>query len=210
MAKLKYFVSTLFSIVGLGLGAQTLDTSALNGFHPSTVRNVFEVCRYVKLDGTQQQTLARAFAREDSLFVLRVASADGILSVKASRELQRMHERAIADILSQEQLEQYYRGVFDKEADAEGSGIADRLQKKYDLTDQNWKFIRIAFYKIGLESRVINKLMADHPAKARKKIDALRAEMLASIEAKGGIMVDPEGKTVTVVKPFDPNTLHKE
>ncbi len=210
MAKLKYFVSTLFSIVGLGLGAQTLDTSALNGFHPSTVRNVFEVCRYVKLDGPQQQTLARAFEREDSLFVLRVASADGILSVKASRELQRMHERAIADILSQEQLEQYYRGVFYKEADAEGSGIADRLQKKYDLTDQNWKFIRIAFYKIGLESRVINKLMADQPAKARKKIDALRAEMLASIEAKGGIMVDPEGKTVTVVKPFDPNTLHKE
>lgn len=210
MAKLKYFVATLFSIVGLGLGAQTLDTSALNGFHPSTVRNVFEVCRYVKLDGPQQQTLARAFEREDSLFVRRVASADGILSVKASRELQRMHEWAIADILSQEQLEQYYRGVFDKDADAEGSGIADRLQKKYGLTDQNWKFIRIAFYKIGLETRVINKLMADQPAKARKKIDALRAEMLASIEAKGGIMVDPEGKTVTVVKPFDPNTLHKE
>lgn len=210
MAKLKYFVATLFSIVGFGLGAQTLDTSALNGFHPSTVRNVFEVCRYVKLDGPQQQTLARAFEREDSLFVRRVASADGILSVKASRELQRMHDRAIADILSQEQLEQYYRGVFDKEADAEGSGIADRLQKKYDLTDQNWKFIRVAFYKIGLETRVINKLMADQPAKARKKIDALRAEMLASIEAKGGIMVDPEGKTVTVVKPFDPNTLHKE
>lgn len=210
MVKLKYFVATFFSVVGLGLGAQTLDTSALNGFHPSTVREVFEVCRYVKLDGPRQQALAQAFSHEDSLFVCRVASADGILSVKASRELQRMHERAIADILDQGQLEQYYRGVFDKEADAEGSGIADRLQKKYGLTDQNWKFIRIAFYKIGLESRVINKLMSDQPAKARKKIDALRAEMLASIEAKGGIRVDPDGKTVTVVRPFEPNSLHKE
>ena len=52
--------------------------------------------------------------------------------------------------------------------------------------------------------------MADRPAKARKKIEALRNEMLASIEAKGGIRVNPEGTTVTVVKPFDPNALHKE
>lgn len=210
MAKPFLFVATFLLYAVSGLSAQTLDTDALRAYHPSTVREVFDVSRHVKLDAAQQQKLASAFEREDSAFVARVEADGGILSVRGSRELQKMHERAIADVLDTDQLEQYYRGVFDKEADAEGNAIANRLQKKYDLTDQNWKFIRIAFYKIGLESRVINKLMADQPAKARKKIEALRNEMLASIEAKGGIRVNPEGTTVTVVKPFDPNALHKE
>lgn len=210
MAKLKLFVATLSLLAGTSLSAQTLDVDALGAYHPSTVREVFAVSRYVKLDAAQQRALASAFEREDSVFVARVKADGGILSVKGNRELQKMHDRAIARVLDGEQLEQYYRGVFDKEADAEGIAVANRLQKKYGLTDQNWKFIRIAFYKIGLDSRVINKLMADQPAKARKKIEALRSEMLASIEAKGGIRVNPEGTTVTVVKPFDPNSLHKE
>lgn len=210
MAKLNLFVATLFSLACSGMSAQTLDVDALGSFHPSTVREVFGVSRYVKLDATQQQSLARAFEHEDSAFVARVKADGGILSVKGNKEIQKMHDRAIARVLDGEQLGQYYRGVFDKEADAEGIAVADRLQKKYDLTDQNWKFIRIAFYKIGLESRVINKLMADQPAKAKKKIEKLREEMLASIEAKGGIRVNPEGTKVTVVKPFDPNALHKE
>ncbi len=210
MAKLKLFVATLFLLAGTSLSAQTLDIDALGAYHPSTVREVFAVSRYVKLDAAQQRALASAFEREDSVFVARVKADGGILSVKGNREVQKMHDRAIARVLDGEQLEQYYRGVFDKEADAEGIAVANRLQKKYGLTDQNWKFIRIAFYKIGLDSRVINKLMADQPAKARKKIEALRSEMLASIEAKGGIRVNPEGTTVTVVKPFDPNSLHKE
>lgn len=210
MAKLKLFVATLFLLAGTSLSAQTLDVDALGAYHPSTVREVFAVSRYVKLDAAQQRALASAFEREDSVFVARVKADGGILSVKGNREVQKMHDRAIAMVLDGEQLEQYYRGVFDKEADAEGIAVANRLQKKYGLTDQNWKFIRIAFYKIGLDSRVINKLMADQPAKARKKIEALRSEMLASIEAKGGIRVNPEGTTVTVVKPFDPNSLHKE
>lgn len=210
MAKLKLFVATLFLLAGTSLSAQTLDVDALGAYHPSTVREVFAVSRYVKLDAAQQRALASAFEREDSVFVARVKADGGILSVKGNREVQKMHDRAIARVLDGEQLEQYYRGVFDKEADAEGIAVANRLQKKYGLTDQNWKFIRIAFYKIGLDSRVINKLMADQPAKARKKIEALRSKMLASIEAKGGIRVNPEGTTVTVVKPFDPNSLHKE
>ena len=210
MAKLKFFVATVFLLAGTSLSAQTLDVDALGVYHPSTVREVFAVSRYVKLDAAQQRALASAFEREDSVFVARVKADGGILSVKGNREVQKMHDRAIARVLDGEQLEQYYRGVFDKEADAEGIAVANRLQKKYGLTDQNWKFIRIAFYKIGLDSRVINKLMADQPAKARKKIEALRSEMLASIEAKGGIRVNPEGTTVTVVKPFDPNSLHKK
>lgn len=181
---------------------------ALKSFPPSVAREVFEIARYVKLDGDTQIALAEAFENEDAAFVKAVEADGGILSVKATRRLAKMRERALVDILSDEQLQQYYRGIFDAEALAEGNAVADKLRKKYKLTDQNWKFIRIAFYKIGLESRVINKLAAS-PAEAKKKIAALRKEQLATIEEKGGIRVNDD-MTVTVIRPFDPNTLHKE
>lgn len=209
MMKQKLFAFVMaFMAVGY-MSGQTLDTSALQGVHPSVARQVHQVSRYVKLDATQQVRLAQAFESEDSLFFARIKAENDYLGVKSQRELQRIHDAAIARILTDDQLQQYYRGVYDAEADAEGIEVANRLQKKYNLTDQNWKFIRIAFYKIGLESRVINKIMADKPAKAKKEIDKLRSEMLATIEAKGDIRVNPEGTTVEVLKPFDPNTLHK-
>lgn len=55
---------------------------------------------------------------------------------------------------------------------------------------------------------MINKLAAS-PAEVKKKIAALRKEQLAAIEAKGGIRVNDD-MTVTVVRPFDPNALHRE
>ena len=36
------------------------------------------------------------------------------------------------------QIQQYWRGVYNAEAMAEGAAIANTLQKKYGLTDQNW------------------------------------------------------------------------
>lgn len=208
MNKLYLFAAIFFSCICQHNSAQTLDVAALKSFPPSVAREVFEIARYVKLDSDTQIALAEAFENEDAAFVKAVEDDGGILSVRATRRLAKMRERALADILSDEQLQQYYRGIFDAEALAEGNAVADKLRKKYKLTDQNWKFIRIAFYKIGLESRVINKLAAS-PAEAKKKIAALRKEQLATIEEKGGIRVNDD-MTVTVVRPFDPNTLHKE
>lgn len=210
MKKLFLLATTMILTCGADAGAQTLDADALGGVCPATAREVYGVCRHVKLDAGQQRALAAAFAKEDSCMLAMIKADGGVLTVKNSRRIEKMHDSAIAAVLDGEQLEQYYRGVFDKEADAEGTGIANRLQKKYGLTDQNWKFIRIAFYKIGLESRVINKTMADKPARAKKMIEKLRAEQLATIEAKGGIRVNAAGTEVTVMKPFDPNRLHRE
>uniref|UniRef100_UPI00260C8CCA hypothetical protein n=1 Tax=uncultured Duncaniella sp. TaxID=2768039 RepID=UPI00260C8CCA len=75
---------------------------------------------------------------------------------------------------------------------------------------QNWKFIRVACYKIALDSRVIKKMMADQPKKAQKKIAELRKAQLKTIEEKGGISIDPDKMTLKVVRPFNPDTLHKE
>ena len=210
MKNLIYVAAFILISAFARVSAQTLDVAALEGFSPSTVVRVYDVSRYVKLDAGQQKALAAAIEKADAKEVAMIKAADGVLTTADSRKVEKQRHKMLAGILSTEQMEQYYRGVFDSEADAEGIAVANRLQKKYNLTDQNWKFIRIAFYKIALDSRVINAMMADQPAKAMKKIEKLREEQLATIEAKGGIRVNPAGTTVTVIKPFDPNTLHKD
>lgn len=210
MKKLIYVAAFILISAFARVSAQTLDVAALEGFSPSTVVRVYDVSRYVKLDAGQQKAHAAAIEKADAKEVAMIKAADGVLTTADSRKVEKQRHKMLAGILSTEQMEQYYRGVFDSEADAEGIAVANRLQKKYNLTDQNWKFIRIAFYKIALDSRVINAMMADQPAKAKKKIEKLREEQLATIEAKGGIRVNPAGTTVTVIKPFDPNTLHKD
>ena len=210
MKNLIYVAAFILISAFARVSAQTLDVAALEGFSPSTVVRVYDVSRYVKLDAGQQKALAAAIEKADAKEMAMIKAADGVLTTADSRKVEKQRHKMLAGILSTEQMEQYYRGVFDSEADAEGIAVANRLQKKYNLTDQNWKFIRIAFYKIALDSRVINAMMADQPAKAKKKIEKLREEQLATIEAKGGIRVNPAGTTVTVIKPFDPNTLHKD
>lgn len=209
MAKLKTIISTLIILFSAPVFAQTLDTEALAKFSPSTQRDVFEVSGLVKLTPEQQVKLAKAIEKENAKFLNIVKDNEGILTVKGRNQLAKMRENTLSTLLSDDQLQQYYRGVFDKEADAEGNAIADGLQKKYNLTDQNWKFIRVACYKIALESRVIKKLMADQPKKAQKKIADLRAEWLKTIEEKGGIAINPDDMTLSYTREFNPNTLHK-
>ena len=209
---LKHFIAIIGALLlsaTVSIYAQTLDTDALKSFSPSTVREVFEICRYVKLTAPQQIKLAEAIDSENEEFVSLIAADNGVMSVKTRNRMRKLRDNALASILDQEQLAQYYRGVYDAEANAEGISIADRLQKKFDLTDQNWKFIRIAFYKIGLESRVIRKLMADTPKKAEAAIARLREEQLKTIEEKGGIRVNPD-MTVVYIREFKPEALRKE
>lgn len=206
---LKKILSAGLLIIAMPVFAQTLDTNALSAFPASTQRQTYEICKNVKLTPEQQVKLAKAIEKENDAFLKIINANEGVMVPKGKNQLTKMREKSLAEILDQEQLEQYYRGVFDAEADAEGNAIANKLQKKYDLTDQNWKFIRVAFYKIGLESRVIKKLMADQPKKANKKIADLTEYYLKTIEEKGDIKVDPVKMTVTYLKEFNPNDLHK-
>lgn len=209
MKKLSIVFATLFIALCQQAAAQTLDTGALRDFSPSTVRETFEVCRYAKLTPDQQVSLARAIDDENALFVKMIAGNNGVLAVRDRNRLTKMRDNTLRRLLDDETLLQYYRGLYDAEAMAEGTGVANELQKKYNLTDQNWKFIRIAFYKIALDSRVIRRMMADTPAKARKEIERIRREQLKTIEEKGGIRVNDD-MTVDVVRPFDPVALRKE
>lgn len=206
---LKKIISAGLLVMAMPVFAQTLDTKALAKFSPSTQRAAFEVCKNVKLSADQQIALAKAIDKENDFFIKCINDNEGVLTPKGKNQLNRMREKTLNDILDQEQLAQYYRGVYDAEADAEGNAIANTLQKKYNLTDQNWKFIRVAFYKIALDSRVIRKMMADQPKKANKKIDELKKYYLKTIEEKGGLSVGPETMTITWLRDFDPDKLHR-
>lgn len=207
MSKLKYFITALLLTLTATIQAQTLDTQALAKFAPTTVREVYEVAKYVKLTAKQQKALAKAFDAEAKRMVEAIAANDGVLSVTDQRELARQRDKTLAKILDDEQLHQYWRGVYDKEAQAEANAVVDKLRRDYGITDQNAKFVRVAFYKIGLDSRVNDKLLP--PAKARKANEQLRREQLKTIEEKGGIRVNDD-LTMDVLVPFDPNSLHKE
>ncbi len=209
MSKLQTIITILSLLFSATVFAQTLDTEALAKFSSSTQRDVFEVSSLAKLTAEQQIKLAKAIEKENAKFLEIIKANEGVMTVKGRNQLARMRDNTLTDILSEEQLQQYYRGIYDKEADAEGIAIANGFQKKYGITDQNWKFIRVACYKIALESRLIKKMMADQPKKARKKIDGLRAEWLKTIEEKGGIAINPDDMTLTVTREFNPNTLHK-
>lgn len=210
MTKFKSVISTFLLMCVASVSAQTIDTQALAEFSPATVRQAFEVCRYVKLTPEQQVKLAKAIEKENAFFISTINDNDGVLIVKSGNQLKKMRENMLADLLDEEQLEQYWRGYYNAESQAEGASIANRLRTKYNLTDQNWKFINVAFYKIGLETRLIKKLMADQPKKAAKKIAEIREKYIRSIEEKGGIRVNPDEMTVTVIREFNPNALHKE
>lgn len=210
MKKIRFILSAAAVSITMTTMAQTVATNFLNDFAPSTIRETYEICRHVPLEPEQQVELARAIDKENSAFINMISSNDGFLTTKNEKKLTRMREQALAKILSAEQLAQYYRGVFNSEALAEGNGVANKLRTKYGLTDQNWKFIRNAFYKIGLESRVLKKTMADKPKKADAEIARIRTEQLAEIESRGGIRVDADKMTVTVVRDFNPTALHKK
>lgn len=204
------FVAVVLAVSSVGVVAQTMDCKALASFSPAVQRAAYDVCGRVSLDAARQVEIARMIEKADAMFVKLIAADNGVLSAKSRNQLDRFRAKELKRILSADELMQYYRGVYDDEADAETSAIADRLQRKYGLTDQNWKFIRVALYKIALDSRMLRKVYADQPKVAARKIDELRETQLRSITEKGGIEVDPEEMTVRVVRPFDPNSLHRE
>ncbi len=215
MTKPQFIISTLiifFSGLSISLSAssQTIDLKALKDFSPSVIKQTFEVCSLVKLTPEQQVKLASAIEKENEKFIENVKANEGVFTVKGNNQLKKMRETTLTSLLDREQLEQYYRGLFNAEADAEGNAVANALQKKYNLTDQNWKFIRVAVYKYALDSRVIKKMYADQPKKAAKMIADLKAAQLKTIEEKGDIRIDPDKLTLEFLKPFDPNALHKE
>ena len=72
MTKFKAIISTLVLICATSVSAQTLDTKALAEFSPATMRQTFDVCKYVKLTPEQQVKLAKAIEKENAFLSRRL------------------------------------------------------------------------------------------------------------------------------------------
>lgn len=208
--KLKAIITSFIVFIAVPSFSQTLDTDALASFPASTQKEVYEICRYVKLPAETQIKLAKALEQENNKFLSLLKANGGALTVKGSNQLNKMRLKHLHEILSEDEESQYWHGVYDEESKAEGKALADKFQKKFNITDQNWKFINVTFYKIGLESRVLRSMMPDNPKEVNKRIAEMRADGIRVIEEKGGILIDPDKIRLKYTRPFRPNDLRKE
>lgn len=173
---------------------QTVDVSALKQFEPSVVKATYDICAMTPVAVSQQVDLARAIQNENMQALELLDANGGFLSNKDKIKLGQMRDDALAAILSPDQLAQYYRGVYNAEAQAEGVKMRDHVASQMSIGYQDGKFINFCFYKIGLEKRVIAKLMKATPAKAKEATDKMMREQLAVLESKSGLRITPDGR----------------
>lgn len=209
MQKSGLIFSILFSAATIfSASAQRVDVKALKDFGPSTIKEVYEVCRYADLDAQQQKKLANQIEKLNARYVKSLKAGEGYINVKTQRQLAKETDKMLASALTPEQLADYYRGIYDAEAKVKANALTDRLQAKYGLTDENCKFVRVHHYKLYLESATLKRIYADQPKKANAEIARIKKEQMRCIEEKGGFRVNPD-ETITFLRPFDPNALHK-
>lgn len=196
--KIRNILAAALAFAGISAAAQTVDTKALEGFSPSIIKETYEICVLAPVEPAKQVLIAQALEKEDAAAAAMLAENGGFLTAKNKTALTAMRDDALAEILSQEQLEQYYRGIFNAEAVADGVKMRDHVASNMQIGYQDGKFINFCFYKIGLEKRVLAKLMKGQPEKAKKAIDKMTAEQLATLEKKSGLRMTPEGDCTRV------------
>lgn len=190
MNRLKLLFLLLLAPLTHSATGQTMDGCITDGFAPSTARETYEICRYTNLSPDQQIRVAQAIESENALFVELLRADGGVLSAKSKAKLAKVREKHLAKIMDRTQLEQYYRGVFDREAEAEAQQARTLIDKQLGLSYQEGKFVYAAFYRIGLRTRVAGQLMKETPQKAAAAVEKIRKDELAKLESKSGIRID--------------------
>lgn len=210
MKTLKLSIALICSIFAGMTQAQTIDCEALSKFSPAVIRATYDICRYTHLDPQQQVAVARFTEAENKKYAKMLKADGGLLTNQSTAKLAKFRATQLAKIMDAEQLEQYYSSMYDEAAKTEADQLTNYLKEKYDLTDQNCKFIRVSMYEYGIKSRVTHTMMADKPKQAKQEIAKMKAHYLQVIEDKGGIRIDPDERTVTVVRPFNATALRYE
>ena len=208
MNTLKLSIALICTAVTALGQAQTIDCDALADFSPATIHATYNICRYTHLEPQQQVAVAKFTEAENKKYAKMLRADGGLLTNQSLAKLNKFRAAQLAKIMSKDQLEQYYKGLYDEPAKQESERLVTYLQDKYNLTDQNCKFIRVAMYEYGIKSRVAKVLMDGTPKQVNKEIAKMKAHYLKTIEDKGGIRIDPDKMTVTEVRPFDPTGLH--
>ena len=175
-----------------GTQAQTFDTRLLSQYDASVLRELYPVCRHTTVSAEQQVRLAERIRQEN----LRFAPA-------SETELERMRDNALREILTEEQLLQYYRYEALPAAYARGREAKKIVSKQLQLTYMELKYVNNAFFVIEQETQAAKKFWRGNPAEARDRIRSVYEREIAQLEAKSGIRIDKQMRAVRVVELTD-------
>ena len=105
-----------------------------------------------------------------------------------------MRDNALREILTEEQLLQYYRYEALPAAYARGREAKKIVSKQLQLTYMELKYVNNAFFVIEQETQAAKKFWRGNPAEERE---------IAQLEAKSGIRIDKQMRAVRVVELTD-------
>lgn len=198
----------LFSIFCTGLtvisNAQSASGKLIDSFNPSIVRNVYEIIKYIPLTEEKQIALAKLIAEEDVIFAKKLKE-EKVISTIAQNALTKLRKDNLQKILTEQELDQYYRGISDKEAEAMAADVRDKVKIQLKASYQESKFIYASFYKIYLESKVAEIKYADKPKILESVLKKIKDDELKVLMEKSGLSVD-ENLIAKRVWTFKPNT----
>ncbi|MPM72235.1 hypothetical protein SDC9_119208 [bioreactor metagenome] len=127
------------------------------------------------------------------------------MGTKNQKVLNELRKKNLQTILSEEELDQYYRGISDTEAEALAVTARDKINPQINGGYQDGKFIYASFYKIYLESKVAELKYADDPARLKAALRKIREDEFKVLLDKSGIVATDELKGSRAWT-FKPNT----
>jgi len=201
-----YIVLTLCCLsVALASNAQSASAGIVDSFNPSTVRNVYEIIKYVPIEEKKQLALAILIEKED-IFYAKCLKEDKVISNRNKNILLAMRKENLQKVLTDEELEQYYRGISDIEAEAMAVDVREKTKIQLGASYQEGKFIYASFYKIFLESKVAELKYADKPKQLDSALKKIKEDELKVLLEKSGLSVDDNfiAKRVWTFKPNTP------
>lgn len=204
MKRIYLLLAVAFSGIAGVLDAQSVSVSVIDSFHPSTVRNVYEIIRHTPLSEKKQFEIARQIEHEDEYFAKMIKN-ELVLSNKSNNILQKMRKETLTKILSEEELDQYYRGISSSEAESQAAKVRDAMIIEMGAGYQEGKFIFASFYKIFLESMVAELKYADKPEKLKQVLLKIKEDEMNILYEKCGIVIDDNFHGTRAWK-FRPNT----
>ena len=150
-------INILLALICIGIAgtinAQTISAKIIDSFHPSTVRNVYEIIRHVPLEESKQLSLAKLIEEEDAFFVKKLKE-EIVISIPTAQVIKMLRDENLKKVLSEKELEQYYRGICDEEAEAMAVDVREKTKAQLGTSYEEGKYIFASFYKIFLESKV--------------------------------------------------------
>lgn len=204
MKRIIVILGITLSGITVSLNAQSVSSRLTDSFHPSTVRNVYEIIRHVPLTEEKQFEIARLIEREDIYFA-DALKKELVLSNKSSNLILKMRRESICKVLNEEQLDQYYRGISNTQAETQAAKVRDAMIIEMNAGYQESKFIYASFYKIYLESMVAEQKISDKPEKLKQELKRIKDDEMNVLYEKCGIVIDDNFHGTRNWK-FRPNT----